>query len=115
LRRTRRSRAAVTPAAGARLPDERARQLPALPSRRAHRRRATATADRCPPHDPPILGPAPAALARRAGRHRAQLLVESTARGALQSFLSGWVDAIATLKPPRALRWSLDVDPAEVD
>ena len=62
-----------------------------------------------------ILGPAPAALARRAGRHRAQLLVESTARGALQSFLSGWVEAIATLKPPRALRWSLDVDPAEVD
>jgi primosomal protein N' (replication factor Y) len=62
-----------------------------------------------------ILGPAPAALARRAGRHRAQLLVESPARGALQSFLSGWVEAIAAIKPPRSLRWSLDVDPAEVD
>ena len=62
-----------------------------------------------------ILGPAPAALARRAGRHRAQLLVESPARGALQAFLAAWVDALAALKPPRSLRWSLDVDPAEVD
>ena len=62
-----------------------------------------------------IFGPAPAALARRAGRHRAQLLVESTSRGALQAFLSGWVEAIVALKPPRPLRWSLDVDPAEVD
>ena len=62
-----------------------------------------------------ILGPAPAAIARRAGRHRAQLLVESPARGALQAFLAAWVDALAALKPPRSLRWSLDVDPAEVD
>jgi len=62
-----------------------------------------------------ILGPAPAAMARRAGRHRAQLLVESPARGELQAFLAAWVDAVAALKPPRALRWSLDVDPAEVD
>ncbi|HEU4516464.1 MAG TPA: primosomal protein N', partial [Steroidobacteraceae bacterium] len=62
-----------------------------------------------------ILGPAPAALARRAGRHRAQLLVESPSRGALQAFLADWVEAIGALKAPRQLRWSLDVDPAEVD
>jgi primosomal protein N' (replication factor Y) len=62
-----------------------------------------------------ILGPASAALARRAGRHRAQLLVESPARGALQSFLADWVAELAKLKVPRQLRWSLDVDPAEVD
>jgi len=62
-----------------------------------------------------ILGPAPAAMARRAGRHRAQLLVESPARSALQDFLGQWVAAIAALRTPRSLRWSLDVDPAEVD
>jgi len=62
-----------------------------------------------------ILGPAPAALARRAGRHRAQLLVESPARAALQEFLGAWTPALAQLRAPRALRWSLDVDPAEVD
>jgi primosomal protein N' (replication factor Y) len=62
-----------------------------------------------------ILGPAPAAMARRAGRHRAQLLVESPARGALQAFLGEWVPAITALRVPRQLRWSLDVDPSEVD
>ena len=62
-----------------------------------------------------ILGPAPAAMARRAGRHRAQLLVESPARGALQAFLAQWVAAVAKLRAPRSLRWSLDVDPSEVD
>jgi primosomal protein N' (replication factor Y) len=62
-----------------------------------------------------MLGPAPAAMARRAGRHRAQLLLESASRGVLQAFLAEWVDELAKLKPPRQLRWSLDVDPAEVD
>jgi primosomal protein N' (replication factor Y) len=62
-----------------------------------------------------ILGPAAAAMARRAGRHRAQLLVESPGRSALQDFLGTWVTAIVALRIPRTLRWSLDVDPAEVD
>jgi len=62
-----------------------------------------------------ILGPAPASMARRAGRHRAQLLVESPARAALQGFLAQWIPEIVKLRAPRALRWSVDVDPAEVD
>jgi primosomal protein N' (replication factor Y) len=62
-----------------------------------------------------LLGPAPAAMARRAGRHRAQLLVESPVRGALQAFLAEWVVEVAKISAPRSLRWSLDVDPAEVD
>ena len=62
-----------------------------------------------------LLGPAPAAMARRAGRHRAQLLVESASRTTLQAWLTEWVAEIAKLKIPRQLRWSLDVDPAEVD
>lgn len=62
-----------------------------------------------------LLGPAPAAMARRAGRHRAQLLVESPSRSALQAYLAGWVPALVAAKAPRQLRWSLDVDPAEVD
>jgi primosomal protein N' (replication factor Y) (superfamily II helicase) len=62
-----------------------------------------------------ILGPAPAAMARRAGRYRAQLLVESRVRGALQGFLGEWVAELVKLKAPRQLRWSLDVDPAEID
>ena len=54
-------------------------------------------------------------MERRAGRHRAQLLVQSRSRGALQAFLGEWVAAIAAIEVPRTLRWSLDVDPAEVD
>jgi primosomal protein N' (replication factor Y) len=54
-------------------------------------------------------------MARRAGRHRAQLLVESGSRPALQAFLDAGIPAIAEIKAPRALRWSIDVDPAEVD
>jgi primosomal protein N' (replication factor Y) len=64
---------------------------------------------------PRILGPAPASMARRAGRHRAQLLVESATRGALQNFLAQWVPEIVKLRAPRSLRWSVDVDPLEID
>jgi len=62
-----------------------------------------------------LLGPAPAAMARRAGRHRAQLLLESRARATLQNFLTQWVPEIVKLRAPRSLRWSVDVDPTEVD
>ncbi len=62
-----------------------------------------------------LLGPAPAAMEKRAGRHRAQLLLEAPARATLQQFLGSWVPAVAALGAPRSLRWSVDVDPAEVD
>jgi primosomal protein N' (replication factor Y) len=62
-----------------------------------------------------LLGPAPAAMEKRAGRYRAQLLVESPARGGLQQFLAAWLPAVEKLRAPRALRWSVDVDPIEVD
>ncbi len=62
-----------------------------------------------------LLGPAPAAMEKRAARHRAQLLVESPERAALQRFLDAWLPAIAELRAARALRWSVDVDPIEVD
>jgi len=65
--------------------------------------------------NPRILGPAPASMARRAGRHRAQLLIEAAARPALQNFLAQWVPEIVKLRTPRSLRWSVDVDPLEID
>jgi len=65
--------------------------------------------------DVTLLGPAPAAMERRAGRHRAQLLAESPTRPALQTFLDRWLPRVESLRPPRRLRWSMDVDPIEVD
>jgi primosomal protein N' (replication factor Y) len=61
-----------------------------------------------------LLGPVPALMARRAGRHHAQLLVESADRAALQRFLARWVPAVEGLKSARRVRWALDVDPLEL-
>ncbi|MGH8135577.1 MAG: primosomal protein N' [Steroidobacteraceae bacterium] len=62
-----------------------------------------------------LLGPAPASMERRAGRYRAQLLLESPSRITLQRFLGAWLARIEELRPSRRLRWSVDVDPIEVD
>ena len=62
-----------------------------------------------------VLGPAPAAMERRAGRYRAQLLIESDTRASLQRLLDAWLPCVEALKPPRRIRWSMDVDPIEVD
>ena len=61
-----------------------------------------------------LLGPVPALMERRAGRHRAQLLVESARRRPLQHFLGGWLAEIEGLASARRVRWSLDVDPIEI-
>ena len=61
-----------------------------------------------------VFDPVPMRMVRLARRERAQLLVEAPARPALQGFLSAWSERLWALKPPRALRWHLDVDPAEV-
>jgi len=62
-----------------------------------------------------ILGPASALIARRADHYRAHLLVETQARSTLQRFLANWLPRIETLAGPPGLRWSIDVDPLEVD
>jgi primosomal protein N' (replication factor Y) len=63
-----------------------------------------------------VLGPASALIARRADHYRAHLLIESAARSTLQRFLKDWLPHVEKLpgRPP-GLRWSIDVDPLEVD
>jgi primosomal protein N' (replication factor Y) len=61
-----------------------------------------------------LLGPVPAAMARRAGRYHAQLLIESPARARLHALLTAWLPQVQELKSARAVRWSLDVDPLEL-
>jgi primosomal protein N' (replication factor Y) len=60
------------------------------------------------------LGPAPAGMARRAGYHRAQLLLRSRARLRLQRLLAAWMPALEQLPGTHRVRWSLDVDPADL-
>jgi primosomal protein N' (replication factor Y) len=61
-----------------------------------------------------MLGPVPAPMARRGGRRRAQLLLQSGQREALQRLLDRWVPQLERMPSARRVRWSLDVDPIEL-
>ena len=61
-----------------------------------------------------IYDPVPHLITRRAGFERAQLLVQSVSRPALQEFLRAW-SAKLPAAAPRGVRWHLDVDPIEFD
>jgi primosomal protein N' (replication factor Y) len=56
----------------------------------------------------------PHLITRRAGLERAQLLMQSSSRPALQEFL-GLVTARLFELAPRHVHWHLDVDPIEFD
>ena len=60
-----------------------------------------------------VWGPVPATMERRAGRFRAQLLLQSARRGDLQQLLSNLVLQLEADRRARLVRWSVDVDPAD--
>lgn len=61
-----------------------------------------------------LLGPAPAPMERRAGRHRAQLLLHAATHSPLQKFMSTWLPTLETLPEAKRVRWSIDVDALEL-
>ncbi|MCK8515182.1 primosomal protein N' [Methylonatrum kenyense] len=61
-----------------------------------------------------LLGPVPAPMERRAGRFRAQLLVQCGDRPTMQRFLFRLRPGLADLPLARKVRWSLDVDPQDM-
>jgi primosomal protein N' (replication factor Y) len=61
-----------------------------------------------------ILGPVDAPLARKAGRYRAQLLLQSSDRSTLHRVLRGLRPLLEADKRARKVRWSIDVDPVEL-
>jgi primosomal protein N' (replication factor Y) len=61
-----------------------------------------------------IYDPVPNVVTRRADLERAQLLVQSRSRPALQAFLQRWAEKLFE-SAPRGMRWHLDVDPIEFD
>ncbi len=60
-----------------------------------------------------LYDPVPMRLYRKMTLERAQLLVESASRPALQAFLAEWLTRLQAAKAPRELRWHIDVDPLE--
>ena len=61
-----------------------------------------------------VFDPVPHVITRRAGYERAQLVVQSRSRPALQAFLADWSAALPAAAPS-GVRWHLDVDPIEFD
>lgn len=61
-----------------------------------------------------VLGPVEAVMARRAGRYRAQLLLQSTDRRALHTVLRQLRPLLEADPATRKVRWSIDVDPIEL-
>jgi primosomal protein N' (replication factor Y) len=57
-----------------------------------------------------LYPPVPAGIARRAGMERGQVLVQSSYRRSLQTFLPLWRAELEQLRE-RRVRWNIDVDP----
>jgi len=64
------------------------------------------------PHE--ILGPLPSPMEKRAGRFRAQLILQSAERSVLHALLSKVLPELEKLPLGRKVRWSIDVDPVDV-
>lgn len=61
-----------------------------------------------------LYDPVPLRVVRVKNIDRAQLLIESPGRPALQTFLRAWLTQLATLPSARRVRWQLEVDPLEI-
>jgi primosomal protein N' (replication factor Y) len=61
-----------------------------------------------------VFDPVPHVMTRRSGFERAQLVMQSSSRSALQGFLAA-LGAKLYEVAPRGVRWHLDVDPIEFD
>jgi primosomal protein N' (replication factor Y) (superfamily II helicase) len=51
---------------------------------------------------------------RIANVERAQMLLESVSRGALQRFLAEWRPLMQAVRDKSLLRWAIDVDPLAI-
>ncbi len=61
-----------------------------------------------------VLGPVNAPMARKAGRYRAQLLLQSSDRKSLHLLLASLRPMLEADPAARKVRWSIDVDPIEL-
>ena len=61
-----------------------------------------------------VLGPTPAPLAKRAGKFRWQLLLQTQSRPMMQKLLASAKPAIALLPNAKKVRWTLDIEPQDL-
>ncbi|MDX2163847.1 MAG: primosomal protein N' [Gammaproteobacteria bacterium] len=60
-----------------------------------------------------ILGPLPAPMQKKAGKHRANLLLQANSRSAIKNHLNKLIDHLSEIQVKQRVRWSIDVDPVE--
>ncbi len=61
-----------------------------------------------------LMGPFPALMERRAGRYRAQLLIQANNRKQLQNLFATSITQIENNKTAKKVRWSIDIDPLDL-
>ena len=61
-----------------------------------------------------VYPPVPMPVQRVANVERAQMLVESASRAALQRFLAGWQPVLRATRETGLIRWAVDVDPLAI-
>jgi primosomal protein N' (replication factor Y) len=61
-----------------------------------------------------VYPPVPMAMQRVANVERAQMVVESASRPALQRFLAGWQPMLQAQRVKGLIRWAVDVDPLAI-
>ena len=61
-----------------------------------------------------VFSPVPMTVQRVADVERAQLLLESNSRPALQAFLAAWQPVLQSLRVRGLIRWAVDVDPLAI-
>lgn len=61
-----------------------------------------------------LMGPFPALMERRAGRYRAQLLIQTNNRKQLQTLFASSIPLIESDKTAKKVRWSIDIDPMDL-
>ncbi len=61
-----------------------------------------------------VLGPVPSPMARRAGKYRYQMLLQSPKRKNIQHLLDWLVPELKTIQGSGKVRWSVDIDPIDL-
>tara|TARA_B110000046_G_C12772284_1_gene305405 strand:- start:373 stop:663 length:291 start_codon:yes stop_codon:yes gene_type:complete len=62
-----------------------------------------------------IFGPIPALIEKRNGRYRYQLIIQSQNRKILHKYINVWLEKLESSKLGKKIRWSLDVDPQDMN
>lgn len=65
-------------------------------------------------HNLKIIGPLPSPMPKRAGRYRAQMLLQAATRSRLHSATRAMCEQLDRIRAPSQLRWSIDIDPVDI-